>query len=380
MVIKKKTAGQWLLLAVLATVLYFCFRIMQRFLLPIFLALILSTLLAPVYGLVVNKLRGRRGLAALIVCVSLIVSMVVPVVSLSISLADEANDAYQQLKDPESLRKIEAWLDPSTNPTMRRVGSWLPTPLRLGNLQLGARLSAQAQQIGIAALTVATTFAAGVFGFLMDFFIMLVVLFFLLRDSAYFAESLRAISPLSEEQEQLFFDRFRLVTRATVVANLVTALTQGAASSVIFLSLGLSNPVLWGSLTALFSLVPVVGTALIWVPWTIYLFAVGSPVKAVVFLILEVLVVGSVDNILRPLLMGGGVKMHTLVIFFSILGGIGYFGILGMFLGPLVFAIAIALLEFYVSPESDRDRPERTTPSITSMNQRKCEPGIHNDF
>jgi predicted PurR-regulated permease PerM len=232
-------------------------------------------------------------------------------------------------------------------------------------LQLGERLRTQAQQIGIAVLTLATTFTAGVFGFLMDFFIMLVVLFFLLRDSAYFAESLRAISPLSEEQEQLFIDRFRLVTRGTVVANLVTALTQGAASFVIFLSLRLPSPVLWGSLTALFSLVPVVGTALIWAPWTIYLFAVGSPVKAVVFFILQVLIVGSVDNILRPLLMGGGVKMHTLVIFFSILGGIGYFGILGMFLGPLVFAIAIALLEFYVSPvQSGSDGAERTTSSI----------------
>ena len=135
-----------------------------------------------------------------------------------------------------------------------------------------------------------------------------------------------------------------------MLANLVTALTQGAASSVIFFSLGLPNPILWGSLTALFSLIPVVGTALIWLPWAIYLFAVGSHATTIIFLILEVVVVGSVDNILRPLLMGGGVKMHTLMIFFSILGGIGYFGILGILFGPLVFAIAIALLEFYVSP------------------------------
>jgi predicted PurR-regulated permease PerM len=361
MVITAKTVGQWLLLAMLATVLYFCFRIMQRFLMPIFLALILSTLLAPVYRLVANKLSGRRSLAALTVCIGLTLSILVPVVFLSISLASEANDAYQQLKDPESLKKIEAWLDPGSNPTMRRVNSWLPGSVRLGNLQLGARISAQAQEIGLAALAVATTFATGVFNFLMDFFIMLVVLFFLLRDSAQFAENLRVISPLSEEQEKLFVDRFRMVTRATVLANLITALTQGTASSVIFFSLGLPNPILWGSLTALFSLVPVVGTALIWLPWTIYLFAVGSHAKAIIFLILEVVVVGSVDNILRPLLMGGGVKMHTLMIFFSILGGIGYFGILGMFLGPLVFAITIALLEFYVSPvQSGFDGRERT--------------------
>ena len=351
MVITGKTVGQWLLLAMLATVLYFCFRIMQRFLMPIFLALILSTLLAPVYRVVANRLRDRRGLAALTVCLGLTLSILVPVVFLSISLASEANDAYQRLKNPESLKKIEAWFDPSSgNLTMRRVNSWLPSSLRLGNLHLGERISAQAQQIGMAVLAVATRFAPGVFNFLLDFFIMLVVLFFLLRDSAEFAESLRAISPLSEEQEKLFVDRFRTVARATVLANLVTALTQGAAGSVIFLSLGLPNPILWGSLTALFSLVPVVGTALIWLPWSIYLFAVGSHAKAIIFLVLEVVVVGGVDNILRPFLLGGGVKMHTLMIFFSILGGIEYFGIWGMFFGPLVFAIAIALLEFYVSP------------------------------
>jgi predicted PurR-regulated permease PerM len=366
MVITGKTVGQWLLLAMLATLLYFCFRIMQRFLMPILLALILSTLLAPIYRLVANKLSGRRSLAALIVCVGLTLSILVPVVFLSISLASEANDAYQRLKDPESVRRIEAWFDPSSNLTMRRVNSWLPSSIQFGNLQLGARLGAQAQQIGIAALAAATTLAAGVFSFLMDFFIMLVVLFFLLRDSAYFRESLRVISPLSEEQEELFVDRFRMVTRATVLANFVTAVAQGAASALIFLSLGLPNPILWGSLTALFSLVPVVGTALIWLPWTIYLFAVGSHAKAIIFLILELVVVGGVDNILRPLLMGGGVKMHTLMIFFSILGGIGYFGIFGMFIGPLVFAIAIALLEFYVSPaQSDYAGREGTQSSRT---------------
>ena len=354
MLIARKTVGQWLLWAVFAIVLYFCFRIMQPFLMPIFLALILSTLFAPVYGLLLRKLSGRQSLAALTICLGLTAAILVPVLLLSISLANEANDAYQQLKDPETLRRIEAWLDPSNNPVVSRVRLWLPSSLRLDNLQLASRLGAQAQQIGIAALGVATTFAAGVFNFLMDYFIMAVVLFFLLRDSAYFAEIVRTISPLSEEHEGMFVDRFRMVTRATVVGNLATALSQGTISGVIFLSLGLPNPILWGALTALLSLVPFVGTALIWVPWTIYLLAVGSSTKAVIFLIIQVVVVGGIDNILRPIFMEGGVKMHTLVVFFSILGGIGYFGILGMFIGPLVFAMAIALVEVCVSPAASK--------------------------
>ena len=350
MLIDRKIVGNWLLWALLAVVLYFCFRILQPFLMPIFLALILSTLLAPFYGIVLRKLKGRQSLSALLICLGLTVAILLPVLFLGLSLVDEATDAYQRLRDPETISKVELWLDPAHNPVLSKVNQWLPASLRLENLQLGSRLSTQAQQIGIATLRIATAFAAGVVSFLMDYFMMTVVLFFLLRDSAYFAESIRAVSPLSQEDETMFVDRFRIVTRATVVGNLLTALTQGAVSGLIFLFLGLPNPLLWGALTALLSLVPLIGTALVWVPWTIYLFAMGFPTKAVIFLIIQIVVVGGIDNILRPLFMGSGVKMHTLFIFFSILGGIAYFGILGMFIGPLIFAMAIALVEVSVSP------------------------------
>jgi predicted PurR-regulated permease PerM len=159
-------------------------------------------------------------------------------------------------------------------------------------------------------------------------------------------------------------ERFRAVTRATVLGNLATALVQGAISGLIFFFLGLPSPVLWGALTALLSLVPMVGTALVWAPWSIYLFAIGSPVKAVIFLVLQILIVGGVDNVLRPMLIEGKVKMHTLLVFFSILGGISYFGILGMFFGPLLFAIAMTLLEFYVLPPAP---PSPPTPPSTPL-------------
>src|SRR5262245_59227017 len=110
MLVERKTAGQWILGALLAVVLYFCFRIMQPFLMPVFLALTLATLLAPVYDLVLRKLNGRPSLAALIVCVGLTAAILIPITFLSISLADEANDAYTKLKDPETLRRIQTWL------------------------------------------------------------------------------------------------------------------------------------------------------------------------------------------------------------------------------------------------------------------------------
>lgn len=322
---------------------------MQPFLVPVFLALIVATLLSPVYGGLAVRLSGRRSLAALIVCIALTIAILVPVVFLSIALATEANDAYQRLRDPSTVRKIENWLDPSTSPIVGRINRWLPGSIRLETLQL----SAQAQRIGIVMLGGATAFAAGVFNFAMDYFIMIVALFFLLRDSDYFAERVREIIPLSNQQQDMFVERFRTVTRATVLGNLATSLTQGTVSAVTFLSLGLPNPILWGVLLSLLSLIPLFGAALIWVPWTTYLFLIGAPAKAVILLVVQIVVVGSVDNILRPLFIQGGAKMHTFVIFFSILGGIAYFGVPGILFGPLIFAIAIPLLELYVSPSRE---------------------------
>jgi len=326
---------------------------MQPFLMPTLIALILSTLVSPAYSVINKKLNNRRSLAALLICFGLTAAILVPIIFLSMSLVSEANDAYQTLKNPAILRNIDAWLDPASSPILRRIQTWLPGPFRVDSLQLGT----QAQRIGIALLSVATAFAKGILNFIVDYFIMVAVLFFLLRDSDYFAERARAISPLSDEQEIVFVERFRTVARATVLGNLATTFTQGIVSALSFLSLGLPNPMLWGVLIALLSLIPVFGAALIWVPWTIYLFASGFIAKATILLVIQIAVVGSVDNILRPLFIRGGARMHTLIVFFSILGAVSYFGITGILFGPLIFAIAIALVEFYIEPKEHVAEP-----------------------
>jgi predicted PurR-regulated permease PerM len=281
---------------------------------------------------------------------------------LSVSLAHEANDVYTRLRDPEMSSRMQQWLNPGSNPAMARIQSWLPASLRFEDLDFGSRIGTKTQEIlgGLLAFTAAL--AAGAFNFLANYITMVVVLFFLLRDSNYFAERIREISPLSDAEENMFVDRFRTVARATVIGTLATSAAQGALSGIIFMIMGLPNPILWGSLTALLSLVPMAGTALVWLPWTIYLFATGSTARAIVFLALQLVFVGGADNVLRPLLIEGRMKMHTLVIFFSILGGISYFGILGIFIGPLVFAIAIAFLEFYGSRDKASSVPAEVIP------------------
>lgn len=352
-----KKLGQWALLGAFAVILYFCFRIMQPFLMPVFLALILSTLLTPLYETLSLRLRNRPSLAALLVCLGLTLAIVLPVLLLSVSLGREANEVYEHFRNPEMSAKLQAWLNPNSNPLLAKLRAWLPGSVSFPDVDIAARIGSQAQAIVTGTLAFTRTLASGVINFLMDYIIMVVVLFFLLRDSGYFAQSVRLISPLSDVEEQVFVERFRVVTQATVVGNVATAAAQGVLSGLIFWIIGLPNPILWGALTALLSLVPVVGTALVWIPWTIYLFAAGSTGRAIAFMVLQIVLVGGIDNVLRPLLIEGRVKMHTLVVFFSILGGIGYFGILGIFIGPLVFAIAIAFVDFYGSRDKHADPP-----------------------
>jgi len=338
---------RWFLLGAFLIALYFCFRILQPFWMPFVMALILAALLFPFYEYLEKRWNHRKNLSALCVCAALTAGLLLPLLFLLISVAHEALGIYEAAKDPRKLQQWRAWLDADTNPMLQGLEHWLPGSLKIRDLQLGTRLREQAESWGLAALAYMTAFAGGLFNFLMNYFIMVTTLFFVLRDADYFAQKIRSISPLSEKYERIFVERFRVIAKATVIGNLLTAVAQGVAGGLVFVILGLPSPILWGTLTALFSLLPVVGTAIIWVPWTLYLLATGSIGKAALLALLEAVAVGIIDNFLRPWLIEGKVRMHTLLVFFSIMGGMNYFGIAGLLLGPLIVAVTLTFFEIY---------------------------------
>jgi predicted PurR-regulated permease PerM len=340
------------LLGTFAIVLYLMFRILQPFLLPIFLTVLLFTLLEPIYQKLLIRLNRRANIAALVVCLGLTVVLVVPLVLLAVALARQAGDLYNFLRDPETLPRLRAWADPNTNRWIAVLESWLPTSVTRG--EIWARLSEQAQTVGLAGLAGMTAVAGGILNFIVGYFIVFFGLFYLLRDSRYFAAGLRRISPLSSHQETMFIETFRDVTKASVVGTLLTAAAQGFLSGLIYWLLGIPNAILWGTLTGVTSLIPVVGAAMVWVPLSLYLLFRGGLYGALGLVVFEVAVVGSVDNVLRPWLIKGRVQMHTLLIFFSILGGISTFGIFGVILGPLVFAIGLTFFELYLLEPDER--------------------------
>ena len=176
---------------------------------------------------------------------------------------------------------------------------------------------------------------------------MLYLMFFFLRDGAALSRRIREAIPLEEDIKRNILTKFTTVIRATVKGNIVVAMLQGALGGLIFWFLGIHAPVLWGTLMAFLSLLPAVGAALVWIPVAIYFLATGAVWQGVLLIAFGVLVIGLVDNILRPVLVGKDTKMPDYVVLVSTIGGMSLFGLNGFVIGPVVAAMFMAAWDIF---------------------------------
>ncbi len=346
-------------------VLYFVYQIFQPFLKAIFLAVILASMCHPAYRLVLRRVGERKNLAALLTCVGIFLVIIVPFVFLLYSLVGEAQQVYERFRAASEDQEIRELIDvrnqPYIGPILDSVAEYFP----VDSTDVIKGLTAAAQYVSLFLLEHSTDVFRSVLRLLGSFFIMIVTMFFLFRDGAALVDRFQSWTPLSEKYERLIIETFQGVASATVLGSLATAVAQGFAGGVVFWLLGLPNALLWGSLMALFSLVPLVGTGIVWVPWTIYLLTIGAYGRAIALVLAAVLFVGMIDNILRPMLIEGKAKMHTLLVFFSIMGGISYFGIIGMIMGPIMVALGLTFLQLYkIEYESELGR--KNQPAVPS--------------
>jgi predicted PurR-regulated permease PerM len=198
----------------------------------------------------------------------------------------------------------------------------------------------------------ALTIGQSTFDFIVNLFIVLYLLFFLLRDGDGLSKRIRDAIPLSTEQKRDLFNKFITVIRATVKGNIVVAVVQGALGGLIFGLLGIRAPVLWAVVMALLSLLPAVGSAMIWVPAAIYFLVIGAMWQGIVLLAYGVLVIGLVDNVLRPILVGKDTKMPDYVVLIATLGGMAIFGLNGFVIGPVIAAMFIAAWDNFSASRS----------------------------
>ncbi len=338
-------------LAVLAILAYALFLIFRPFYGPIVWALLIAFLLFPVVRRVRRAVRDRRGLAAILVTLGVILGVVLPTAVVAAAFGGQAVDLGQQLRVLAQQYQIRGAQDLTQIPVFGDLVKWVDEriPASAGDIQ--EWLIQTLQSILHFLLSHSGDFVVGAFGVFGSLSLMLFVLFFFFRDGDAMAARAIRLVPMDPKKKARLVEHLGEVTHAVVFGTLVTALAQGILIGVAFWITGLPSPVVFGGLGFIASFVPFVGTALVVAPACLYLFAKGVVWKTVFMLVWGVVVAGSADNFLRPALVSGRAQIGTLTAFFGVIGGIAAFGFVGLFLGPVFLALVLALIEFV---EEDR--------------------------
>ena len=356
---ERRDYGRVAFVAVLLVVLYYVFRILQPFLPALAWAAILATAFYPVYEKISGRLKSPR-LASVLTCVLLTTLIVLPIILLLIKVAGESVDAYRSLEakvQSKELGGFEYVRETRAFQWVREQAKALGLPEP--NLQ-GAAVGV-VQVVSQFLVKHSSDVFSGFARFVFNFFVTIVGTYYLFLGGPKIMKELRRLSPLRTEHEEAMIRKFKDVAAVTLEGGLLTALIQGAAGGVIFLFFGIPSPLLWGAVMALLSLIPVVGTALVWGPIVIYFLLSGAVGKGLLLFALCAGLVGSIDNVVKPLFIQRRTAIPTFWVFIGVLGGIGVFGFLGIVLGPLMVAVLFALIEIY-KVEFREELSEKLTP------------------
>jgi predicted PurR-regulated permease PerM len=341
------------LLLVIAVTLAFAW-ILWPFSGAILWATVLAIVFAPSYRRLSRSMREKRTLAALVTLMIIVLIVILPLTLITGLLLQEGFSVYERIQSGEL--NIGQYL----KQVFETLPSWvtgLMDRFELTNLGLmQERLSSSLMKTSQFFATKALSIGQNTFAFIVDLFIVLYLLFFLLRDGDGLARRIRDAIPLYPEQQRDLFNKFTAVIRATIKGTLAVAIVQGTLGGLILWALGVRAPILWGALMAVLSLLPAVGSALVWLPVAIYFLVTGAIWQGIVLIAFGVLVIGLVDNVLRPVLVGKETKIPDYVVLIATLGGIAIFGINGFVIGPVIAAMFMAAWDIFSTARSGIDR------------------------
>lgn len=337
----------WVLFAFL---LYLTYRIFEPFLGSLAWASVLAISAYPVQRWLERRVR-RPTLAALATVMLLTVILVLPTLLVMASFVSEGVDAltsFQQQLREGRLPGLD-WV--RQNLPVDRATEWLQTRARVDAEELQNLGVKQLERLAQFIVGKAATLARNLVVFVLELLVTLFATFYLLRDGPRAVERLRGVLPLNPPQRERLLHTARDVLYASIYCSFLIALLQGFLGGVLFWILGIRSPVFWGVVMGFFSLLPLVGAWVVWLPAAVFLLLEGEVARALILLGVGALVIGLVDNLLRPWLISGRVRLNGLLVFISVLGGVAAFGFVGLILGPMIVAIGVAILDAYTAPE-----------------------------
>jgi predicted PurR-regulated permease PerM len=320
----------------------------------VFWGVIIAIMSAPLQRLLVRRMRQRRTWAALATLAIVLLVVTPPLIIIAASLVHEGSDVYARIKSGELnvgryYQEIVGALPSWFTRVLDRFG--------IGNLvDIEQRLTSAVTQASQLIAKQVLGVGQNTMEFVVGFFIAMYLAFFLLRDGAALALRVKAAIPLDETHKQALAQKFATVIRATVKGNIVIALIQGTLGGLALWVLDVRGALLWAVLMAFLSLLPAVGAGLIWAPVAVYLLVTGSVIQGAGLIVFGLVVIGMVDNVLRPILVGKDTRMPDYVVLISTLGGLAVFGINGFIIGPAIAAMFIAVWDIHVT---ERIEPPR---------------------
>lgn len=326
--------------------LYQLYLMFEGFLAPLAWAALLATVFHPIQVRLVRWLGGRHNLAAFTLTTAVIGGVILPTLLIVALVASESVLLYERISGFVAAGGLTSLQERLQDSSLGRLWAWLSPWAQLWNVDLGALGVRTTNAVSGFLVAQATGIAKNIVGFLVDFFLCTVALFFLLRDGARMLAAFRELLPMESAHRDLVLGRFADTLSAVVQGTLLTALAQGFLAGVGYIVLGVPFAVFLGCATAFLALIPL-GTPIAWGGVALYLFATDHVLRAVIQLVWGTLVISAVDNVIRPLVIGGRTRIPTIVLFFGILGGLQVYGFLGIFLAPAVIAMLVAFARIY---------------------------------
>jgi predicted PurR-regulated permease PerM len=325
---------------------YALLKIVQPFAGPLLWAIFLAFLLHPLHVRLSRRLRGREHWSAFILTVLTLIVVIGPLTGLSAAFAAQVGDLLQFAQSTVADQTKRNAFDPATVPWLNGALGWLERTLDINVAQVRGWVVEGSRSMLQWLASMGGRVFLGAVGTVVGFVLMIFMLFFFVRDGDEMFATLRELIPMESSYKARLFDHLASVTRAMVYGTGLTALIQGALVGLAFLFVGLPSPIVFGVVAALAALLPVGGSALVWIPAAIVLATQGRWGATIFMVIWGSLLVSLVDNVVRPMLVSGRASVGTLTVFIGVLGGISAFGAIGLFLGPVVLALIIALIRF----------------------------------
>ncbi len=343
----RKQVFSWFFIAIFLLLIYIFYQILSPFILALFWGAIITLTLYPVHKRLTKLLRNRKSISALIMTVVATFLVILPLVFISATVAVDMFDIYQGLTDNVEVSELKSKLEKLKGLVPVTVLDELEKRLQIGEINIHQMAVKGLGSISGYVINEVQDAATNLTGLLLNFGLMIFALFFFFRDGDSMLERVKSLIPMKDEQKDEIFRKFYDTLNAVIVGVMVTAAIQGVLQGLFFWILGISYSVLGGVLTFIFALIPIAGAVIVWLPVGLYLVFTGSIYTGIGVLVFGGLVVSSVDNFLKPMIIGGKIKLSTLFLVLTIFGSLSVFGFTGIIIGPILLAIFMSFIEIY---------------------------------